>query len=237
MSGDALAKALSALARFQITELSVGDTLHRLADVTVEAIPGAEVAGMTMLGQDGRPTTAVYTDEDSPEIDEGQYREGKGPCLDAWRENRVVRIDQIADEASRYPHFVAACQEHGVQSTLSIPMVSGDVALGALNLYARSPRAFTAEDERSGSELAAASGSVLGNVSAYWTAFDLGVGLREAMKTRAVIEQAKGMLMARAPFPDADEAFELLVKASQRENVKLRAIAQRIVEQARTRTP
>jgi AmiR/NasT family two-component response regulator len=67
-------------------------------------------------------------------------------------------------------------------------------------------------------------------VSAYWTAFDLGVHLNEALKTRAVIEQAKGMIMARSPGLTPDEAFDLLRKASQRENVKLRLIAQRIVE-------
>ncbi|HEX9969464.1 MAG TPA: hypothetical protein VGB03_04935, partial [Acidimicrobiales bacterium] len=76
---DPRAKALSALARFQVTEVSVGDTLHRIAEITQEAIPAAAVVGMTMLGDDGQPTTAVYTDEDSPEIDDAQYREGKGP--------------------------------------------------------------------------------------------------------------------------------------------------------------
>jgi hypothetical protein len=70
MSSDPRAKALSALARFQVTETTVGDTLHRIAEITLEAIPTAAVAGVTMLGDDGRPTTAVFTDSLSPEIDE-----------------------------------------------------------------------------------------------------------------------------------------------------------------------
>lgn len=230
MSADARARALSALARFHVADAMVGDTLHRIAEITLDAMPAAAVAGMTMLGDDEQPTTAIYTDPDSPEIDAAQYREGKGPCLDAWRENRVFRIGRVEDHAEAYPAFAEACHEHGVLSTLSLPMVSGDMAVGAMNLYARVADGFTADDETVGMDLAVAAGSVLANVSAYWTAFELSQQLNEAMKTRAVIEQAKGMLMAQSPLLGADDAFDLLRKASQRENVKLREIAQRVVE-------
>src|SRR3954453_12076262 len=97
MSSDARAKAFTALARFQVAEATVGDTLNRIAEITLEVMPSASVAGMTMLGSDEQPTTAIYTDPDSPEIDEAQYREGKGPCLDAWREKRVFLIGRVED--------------------------------------------------------------------------------------------------------------------------------------------
>jgi AmiR/NasT family two-component response regulator len=71
---------------------------------------------------------------------------------------------------------------------------------------------------------------VLVNASAYWQASHLSEQLAEAMRSRAVIEQAKGILMARSPQLSADEAFDVLRRASQRENVKLRDIAQRIVD-------
>ena len=70
---------------------------------------------------------------------------------------------------------------------------------------------------------------MLANVSAYWTAFELGENLSKAMETRAGIEQAKGMLMATAPELSPDGAFDLLRQASQRENVKLRDVAERIL--------
>jgi AmiR/NasT family two-component response regulator len=79
-------------------------------------------------------------------------------------------------------------------------------------------------------ELTDAASVVLANATAYWQAFDLSEHYNEAMKSRAVIEQAKGMLMARSETLTADDAFELLRSASQRENVKLRHIAQRIVD-------
>jgi transcriptional regulator with GAF, ATPase, and Fis domain len=230
MPVDARAKALSALARFQVTDATVGETLHRIAELTLDAIPAAAVVGMTMLGDDGQPVTGVYTDKDSPEIDAAQYRESKGPCLDAWRQKRAVRVDRVERDADKYPAFSRACLEHGVLSTLSLPMVNGEVSIGAMNLYARVDDGFGDDDEMLGVDLAGAAASVLANVSAYWTAFDLSHHLNEAMKSRAVIEQAKGMLMARSPALTADGAFDLLRKASQRENVKLREIAQRIVE-------
>jgi hypothetical protein len=124
---------------------------------------------------------------------------------------------------------VAACCEHQVLSTLSLPILSGDVSLGALNLYARQEAAFDDEAEAVGFDLATAAGAVLANVTAYWTAFQLSENLSEAMRSRAVIEQAKGILMARSPGLTPDAAFDLLRKASQRENVKLRNIAHRIV--------
>jgi putative methionine-R-sulfoxide reductase with GAF domain len=227
---DPRAAALSALARFQVTDTTVGQALQRIADITLEAVPAAEIVGMSMLGDDGRPTTGVFTDADSPEIDAAQYREGKGPCLDAWRHNAVFRVPRVEDSADRYPGFAAACLDHGVRSTLSLPMAAGDVAVGAVNLYARVSDGFDDADESVGRDLAAAGAAVLVNVSAYWTAFDLGAQLQEALASRAVIEQAKGVLMAGRPGLTPDGAFDLLRMASQRENVKLRDVARRIVE-------
>ena len=227
---DARAEALSALARFQVTQTTVAEALDRIAQITREAIPAADIVGMSMLGEDGRPTTAIYTDPESPAIDEAQYREDRGPCLDAWRDNDVFRFDDIEECEAQYPGFARACRDHGVRSTLSLPMAAGDVAVGAMNLYSRVAEGFGDDDESMGLDLAAVGGTVLANVSAYWTAFELGHHLNEAMASRAVIEQAKGVLMATTPGLDADGAFDLLRRASQRENVKLRDIARQIVE-------
>ena len=230
MSHDARAEALRALGHFLVADRSIGDTLLEVSQITTNAMPAAEMAGIALLGTDGRPTTGVFTDDAAPEIDEGQYRSGRGPCLDAWREKRVVRIDDLGDAGDRYPEFVKAAQAHGIQSTLSLPLIAGDDGIGALNLYARVISGFSEEDEQIGVELAGAASIVLANAAAYWQAAQLSEQLSEAMKSRAVIEQAKGMLMAQTPHLSADDAFDLLRRASQRENLKLRDIAQRIVD-------
>ena len=227
---DARAAALSALAQFQVTETTVAEALQRIAEITRDAVPAADVVGMSMLGGDGKPTTAVYTDAESPAIDEAQYQDDKGPCLDAWRDNVVLSVPRIEDVADTYPRFAAACQQQGVRSTLSLPMRAGTTAVGALNLYAHVHDGFGEEDAAMGRDLAAAGAAVLVNVSAYWTAFELTAQLQEAMDSRAVIEQAKGLLMARSRDLTPEGAFDMLRQVSQRENVKLRDVARRIVE-------
>jgi GAF domain-containing protein len=229
-SSDARAQAFRALSSFLVAKTSMGDTLLKVSQITTETMPAAAMAGITMLAEDGRPTTSVFTDDEAPEIDRAQYDSGRGPCLDSWRQSRVVRLDEMAAAAGEYPEFAKAAQAHGVQSSLSLPLVAGDEGLGALNLYARVSGGFTDEDEAIGVDLAAAAASILANASAYWEVAQLSQQLSEAMRSRAVIEQAKGILMARSPELTADDAFGLLRHASQRENVKLREIAQRIVD-------
>ncbi len=226
--------ALAALSRFLVAQSSMGDTLLRVSEITLDALPAAAMASITMMGDDGKPTTSVFTDQAAPEIDAAQYSSGEGPCLDSWRQGKVVRLDDLEDTGGAYSAFVSAAQAHGIMSTLSLPLVAGDQRVGALNLYARTRLGFSDEDQSVGSELAAAAAIVLANASAYWGASQLSEQLTQAMESRAVIEQAKGILMARSAQLSADDAFDLLRKASQRENVKLRDIAQRIVDRRPT---
>lgn len=231
LDDDARSQALAALSRFLVAGSSLGETLHRVAEITTGAMPAAEMAGISLLDEHGRPTTGVYTDPRSPEIDTAQYETGSGPCLDAWRTKRTVRLDDLTDAESRYPEFARLAQRYGIHSTLSLPLVAGDEGLGALNLYARQRQGFTPADEEMGVELAATAAVVLSNSSAYWGALELTEQLTEAMRSRAVIEQAKGLLMAASPHLSPDDAFDVLTRASQRENLKLRQIAQRLVDQ------
>ena len=230
MLSDAQAQALRALSNYLVAKTSIGDTLLNVSQITVEALPGAEMAGISLLTEDGRPTTGVFTDEDAPDIDTAQYESGRGPCLDSWREGKVIRLDDVQMAVEAYPEFAKAAQAHGIRSTLSLPLLAGDERLGALNLYARVVDGFTSDDEALAIDLSAAAAIVLANASAFWAASELSDQLGQAMRSRAVIEQAKGVLMARSPKMTADEAFDVLRKASQRENLKVRDIAQRIVE-------
>ncbi|HEX2046334.1 MAG TPA: GAF and ANTAR domain-containing protein [Acidimicrobiales bacterium] len=230
VSSDPAIRALRALSQFLVAERSMGETLQRVSEIVIDALPAARTAGISMLSDDGTPTTGVFTDEQAPEIDAAQYDAGRGPCLDAWRQRRVVVLNDFDQAADDYPEFVREARAHGVGSVLSLPLVAGDSGLGALNLYAPEGGTFSSRDQAVGGALAAAAAIVLANASAYWEVSQLSEQLTEAMRSRAVIEQAKGMLMARSPQLSADDAFDLLRRASQRENVKLRDIAQRIVD-------
>jgi GAF domain-containing protein len=229
----AIRESVAVLSEFFVGEGTLGDTLTRVAGLACLSIGPADMAGITMLVE-GRVRTAVFTDPESPELDSAQYDTGEGPCLDAFRHQRVYRIDSTEKDRN-WPAFSALAARHGIVSTLSLPLIARHEGVGALNLYARSDP-FSTADEELGAIFATQAAIVLANAQAYWDARHLSEQLGQAMQFRAVIEQAKGVLMATGGR-NADEAFQLLVRASQRENRKLRDIATDLVERAQQRRP
>jgi GAF domain-containing protein len=226
---EPLARSLSALSHFFVGDGTLQETLSRVAHYAEEAVPAAAMTGLTML-VDGRARTAVFTDEMAPEIDSAQYETGIGPCLDSFRHRKIFRIDDTTKD-DRWAPFSEAAAAHGIRSTMSIPLVANHEGLGALNFYSRTPNGFSEEDEDVACQFGVQAAIVLANAQAYWDAHLLSQNLATAMQSRAAIEQAKGILMG-AQRCSADEAFQILVRASQRENRKLREIAEDIVSRA-----
>jgi GAF domain-containing protein len=223
---EPLERSLAALSRFFVGDGTLQETLSRVAHHAEEAVPASAMAGITMLVE-GRARTAVFTDDEAPEIDATQYETGVGPCLDAFRHKQVFVIHDTTKD-DRWGPFNEAAAAHGVRSTLSIPLIANHEGVGALNFYAREPDAFSERDVDVASQFGAQAAIVLANAQAYWDAHQLSQNLATAMQSRAVIEQAKGILMG-VQRCSADEAFEILVRASQRENRKLREIASDLV--------
>ena len=233
-NSEALTKALEAMSQFFVGDATLRETLNRVAELARDSVSGADMVGLTMLVE-GRPRTAVFTDDRAPEIDAAQYGTGVGPCLDAFRHQEVFRIEDTAKD-TRWRPFSEAAAAQGIQSTLSLPLLARHEAVGALNIYSRSRDAFSDEDVEVGLQFAAHAAIMLANAQAYWDARQLGENMAEAMKSRATIEQAKGILMG-AQRCSPDEAFQILLRASQRENRKLREIANEIVARATTARP
>ncbi len=225
-SSSPLGEGIAALSRFLVGELTIEDALDRIAELTVSSIEPVDFVGLTMLVE-GRNRTAVFTDPSSPEIDQAQYDTGDGPCLTSFQTGQVVSIESTIDDGP-FRAFREAAAAHGILSTLSLPMMADPDPVGAMNLYSRTEHGFGDAERQAAEQFATQAGIVLANAQAYWDAHGLSQRLSEAMESRAVIEQAKGILMA-AQQCSPDEAFDLLVAASQRENVKLREIARRIV--------
>ncbi len=147
-----MTKGLHAMSRFLVGDATQRDTLRVVAEVACEALPGADMAGITML-VDGRPATGVFTHDLVPEIDATQYETGVGPCLDAFRDRQVYRIPSIEQDQQWRP-FSEVAGAHGVRSTVSLPMVAGSDGVGALNLYSRTAEAFSDEAVEVGMQFA-----------------------------------------------------------------------------------
>jgi GAF domain-containing protein len=222
---EAIRQSLRALSQFFVKDGTLGDTLLRVSEMACDVTP-AKYAGITMLVE-GNPRTGVFTSLEAPEIDEAQYDTGEGPCLDAFRQQRVFRIESTADD-DRWPAFCALAAAHGIRSTISVPLTVHSESLGALNLYAENTGAFTKAHEETVQVFADQAAIALANAQVYWDARHLSENLTQAIKSRETIDHAVGILMANGGLTPQD-AFQLLVRASQRENRKLRDVAEEIV--------
>jgi GAF domain-containing protein len=233
-SDDPIRDGLASLSRYFVGDSTMGETLQRVIDLAEAAVPPAAYTGITMLVDD-EVATSVFSDPEVLEIDRAQYAAGTGPCIDAFREGVVHRI-RSTEREDRWRTFCKTALEHGVRSTLSLPLVVSDKSVGALNLYSEHEDGFTDLDEANAQTFALQAAVVLANAQAYWDARTMSEDLAEAMRSRATIEQAKGILMAQSSIPP-DAAFDLLVRASQRENRKLRDVAQALVDRHSGQTP
>lgn len=224
-------ESLIALAGILVGEQSLDKTLRQVLDLACAALPGGDEGGVTLLEAEG-PRTAVATSDMARQVDDLQYTfEEGGPCLDAYRHQQIFRIDSTADD-QRWPQFGQFAAAAGINSTISLPLVVGGDGLGALNVYCRQAHGFSEADEVLAASFASYASVALANARVYWRAQRLASQLEEALSTRGVIEQAKGILIARQGC-SADQAFQLLVGMSQRRHVKVRDLAGELVEQAR----
>ena len=205
----------------------VSDYLERLVHAVRRHVDGCDEVGVTLLTA-GRPHTAAYTTVHTLEIDAVQYALDQGPCLEAARTRRECGVDDLLVEDERWPAFAKECSEDGVRSLLALPLLSGAECVGALNLYGWAPAAFGAVDASLARLAASRCADAVVAVSTLEGVRRLAGQLEQAMASRAVIEQAKGVIMALRGLPE-HEAFEVLRKTSQDRNVKVRVLAQQIV--------
>lgn len=229
---DELAAAMAELASLLVDEDDLPGMLERVARLAVRAIPDCDSAGVTLVTA-GEPITAAATDQRTLAVDRAQYDVGHGPCLDAYRTRTVQRV-LVEDATAQYPRFATAAREIGIQSFLAAPLLVREDGIGALNLYSAEPHGFAALDEVVVVLFAAQAAVAVANSRLYQRAQALSSQLETAMASRAVIEQAKGVIMG-AKAVDPDTAFDLLRRASQAENRKLRDIAAEVVRAARSR--
>lgn len=219
-----LAETFAHVARNLLAEPDVNLTLDRICKLAVVTVAGCEAAGVSMIS--GRRISPVTTTDELPrKLDDLQTEVGQGPSVDAIREQEIFITGSLSDEP-RWPEFSSrAHEETGVQSVLSLRLfVSGDT-MGTLNFYSRESDAFDDRDVAVASVFAAHAAVALRSAQ---HDEDL-----EAMAvSRDVIGMAKGIVMAQQWVSEA-EAFDILRRASQRMNVKLRVLAQQVVDAPR----
>ena len=216
-----LAQTLAEVARTLVDEDDVEATLRRICQLAVKTVESCQAAGLSIV-EDGRITSRSTTDDLPRVVDDIQSRTGEGPCIDAIVDHEVFVTGSLATEG-RWPRFAPQAHERtGVQSILGVRLFTTETTMGALNLYSEEVDAFDDHDVEVASVFAAHAAVALANARREEY-------LENKAATRDVIGMAKGIIMARQHVSD-DEAFDILRRASQRMNLKLREVAERLVD-------
>jgi GAF domain-containing protein len=218
--------AFADLAQLQLGEGDLPAVLARVADLARRALPGAAGASVTLVEGD-RAYTAAFTGQLALALDETQYADGHGPCLEVAQSSGTVAVPDMAAE-TRWPGFARRALAGGIRSSLSVALPLQEHVIGALNIYATEPGAFGAGAGELAQRFAGYAAVAIANARLYQTTAALAENMRRAMETRAVIEQAKGILIAQQHCTP-EYAFELLARLSQATHRKLRDCAADLV--------
>jgi GAF domain-containing protein len=220
-------RAFAELSRIMLGSQPLAQVLERIAALAKETIPGADEVSVTLLeGQ--RAHSAAFTGPLAVALDERQYAEGFGPCMDAAASGATIVV-AFGPQEDRYPDFGLEARRRGVRCVLAVGLPIPQRIIGALNVYGGGDAPFDDDAVQVAQTFAGYAAVALANAALYNTTAELAQHLQQAMQSRGVIEQAKGILMGRHHCT-ADEAFAMLAQASQRSNRKLRDLAQAMVD-------
>lgn len=211
------------------TALAPGDldeTLARITAAAVEVLPEVRYASITIKHADGRLDTVAPTHDFLCEVDAAQYELQEGPCYEAAVEAAHVTAPHLAED-DRWPRYAWEAVSAGIQAQAGIRLFDAKASNGALNLYADQPGAF--QDLDALTELFSHQAAMALDYARHISQ------LEEAVRSRQLIGQAVGVVMERYDLDDA-RSFGFLVRLSSTQNVKLRLVAERLVEEVKERS-
>lgn len=215
-ASDELAEQLGALALSLEHEVSSADTLSAITHAVLGTVPGADHASISLIRHQREVETLASTGPLPTALDRAQYETDQGPCLDSLMTQVTVRVTDMAHE-QRWPRWASTASELGAGSMLAVQLYLQGQDLGALNLSSTRPGAFDDESEHVALLFAPHAAVAMAGARQQES-------LRAALGRRDIIGQAKGILMERFRIT-GDQAFILLVRASQHSNRKLHDVA------------
>lgn len=222
----ALTTDLSTVARALFAAGDVSATLQAVVDLATATVDGCDFASIFV----GDPTDAgrpIVTDSVVARIDELQRQTGEGPCIDAARDGQPVYVDDLTSD-DRWPGFGPMVADSGIRCLLAFPL-SSTGSFGVLNLSASFPGAFGATDRAKGVIFATLAELALTGAQTHEDEDRRADNLHQALVTRELIGRAEGILMERERITST-QAFDILRRASQHLNVKLKEVAEELVE-------
>ena len=221
-----LAERIANISELVLSDDDSDGPLRQLADLSLELIPGSACTGV--VASTDSSWAYAESGDGVASLHEMQMHSGDGPIADTLRFGEARRIDDAAAE-TRWPEVCQAMTAGGLRSCLVLPLRTDRRPGAALALYSREADAFAGSDHDIALLFAAQGGVAVRNAALYSNCRKLVANLHVALESRAVIEQAKGILVAEFGYPP-DVAFKRLSVMSQNSNRKVREIAADLVE-------
>lgn len=222
-----LADRIAEVAELLEAEEIQDEALRRLTGLGAELVPGGTAAAVTVAMANGGLTFAA-SDPRLDELHDLQFRAGQGPVVEVLRHNEPRRVDDTAAE-TRWPAFCRAAAGASFGSCLALPLRTDRQPAGAVVLYGPGPGVFRGAAHDVALLFAAQGGTAVRNATLYGTCRRMADRLHAGLESRAVIEQAKGMLHAELGI-SPDQAFRLLSRHSQHSNQRVRTIAADLIQ-------
>lgn len=210
------------------SDYDVADFLHDLVERCQEAL-GVDAGGVMLEDPDGTLRLATATSRKMQQYELAEVTHGEGPCIDAYRNVDQVVANDLNEARERWPKAVEAALELGLQAVYAFPLRLRDDCIGALNLYRESTGPFGEADVRLGQAFADVAAIGILQQRQVTQAEQRADQLQDALSSRVIIEQAKGVLIAKTGLPP-DEAFELLRTHARSHRTKLQEVARGVVE-------
>lgn len=223
---DELIGEMSGVAAAVLSEGSVQETLQRVVDTAVAYVDGCDLAGILVVTDHDAPTRA-FSDAAAIDIDQLQVVSGEGPYLEALAGVGTIYSGDLGTDP-RFPNFGPQAEVAGIRTALAYRLLV-DGADAVLNLYGRVAHALDSHDRAKGMILAVVAARALAAATDRRGADEHGAHMQRALLSRDVIGQAQGILMERERIT-AEQAFDVLRRASQHLNEKLRNVAQTLVD-------
>jgi GAF domain-containing protein len=218
--------AFAELGQLKLGENDLQAVLGRVAELARQTLPAAAAASVTLVSA-SRAYTAAFAGQLAMDLDETQYQEGYGPCLEIAQSSGTVIVADMSAE-TRWPAFAQRALDAGVRASMSVALPLQEAVLGALNIYGTEPGVFDQDAVDMARTFAGYAAVAIANAHLYEATATLAENMRRAMETRAVIEQAKGIIVAQQHCTP-EQAFELLTRLSQTTHRKLRDCAADLV--------
>jgi GAF domain-containing protein len=224
---ELLTRVLGEFARTLAGRFDVSEVLYRLSEHVIEIL-GVEGTGVSVVDKEGKLRPVTAPNELTRQLESCEEEHQQGPCVDAFHQGDVVVVADLAGYAERWPEWCREADRLGVQAVLGIPLLVRDESLGAMNIYSSEPRQWRDSEVRVARVLCDIAASYVSNASDLDEAQRTAEQLQEALDSRIIIEQAKGVLAAEQRI-SVDDAFQILRDHSRRHGASLRSVAEAVV--------